>query len=105
MHIGSWENSPFPLLALWGNKNEGFQCPGHSNWTICSLLGNFNSVYLFKQFLRVLLAALPLHSAHPRVCHGVRVLGQLRRSVRYRRRLEQLLEVVEQLRVITNVSL
>ena len=21
IHIGSWENSPFPLLALWGNKN------------------------------------------------------------------------------------
>ena len=21
IHIGSWENSPFPLLVLWGNKN------------------------------------------------------------------------------------
>ena len=21
IHIGSWVNSPFPLLALWGNKN------------------------------------------------------------------------------------
>ena len=21
IHIGSWENSPFSLLALWGNKN------------------------------------------------------------------------------------
>ena len=21
IHIGSWEKSPFPLLALWGNKN------------------------------------------------------------------------------------
>ena len=21
IQIGSWENSPFPLLALWGNKN------------------------------------------------------------------------------------
>ena len=21
IHIGSWENFPFPLLALWGNKN------------------------------------------------------------------------------------
>ena len=21
IHIGSWENPPFPLLALWGNKN------------------------------------------------------------------------------------
>ena len=21
IHIGSWENYPFPLLALWGNKN------------------------------------------------------------------------------------
>ena len=24
-HIGSWKNSPFPLLALWGNKN-GLPC-------------------------------------------------------------------------------
>ena len=34
-----WENSPTPKF----DRTEGFQCLGHSNWTICSLLSPFCS--------------------------------------------------------------
>ena len=33
-NYGSWENFPSPNM----DKTEGFQCLGHSNWTICSPL-------------------------------------------------------------------
>ena len=36
---GSWENFPFPNM----DKTEGFQCLGHSNWTMCSPLSPFCS--------------------------------------------------------------
>ena len=38
-YFRGWENSP---TAKFG-KTEGFQCLGHSNWTICSLLSPFCS--------------------------------------------------------------
>ena len=36
---GSWENFPFPNM----DDTEGFQCLGHSNWSICSPLRPFCS--------------------------------------------------------------
>ena len=39
--IGSWENFPSPNM----DETEGFQCLGHSNWTICSHFGQFCSEY------------------------------------------------------------
>merc|ERR1739836_54140 len=36
---GSWENFPSPNM----HDTEGFECLGHSNWTICSPLSPFCS--------------------------------------------------------------
>ena len=127
IHIGRWENSPFPLLALWGNENglpsmkeknlenfqnkiglkgckcsslnaqctvtpqshpywelgefpfpnlddtEGFQCLGHSNWTICSPLSPFCS----ENFPTFSLSYWGAHSYYPRGLIGLIVSAQL----------------------------
>ena len=38
-NFGSWENFPSPNM----DDTEGFECLGHSNWTICSPLSPFCS--------------------------------------------------------------
>ena len=57
-NYGSWENFPSPNM----DKTEGFQCLGHSNWTICSPLSPFCSE-IFPTFS---LSYWGAHSYYPR---------------------------------------
>ena len=54
----SWENFPFPNM----DETEGFQCLGHSNWTICSPLSHF----WFQIFTTLSLSYWEANSYSPR---------------------------------------
>merc|ERR1739842_70987 len=57
-NYGSWENFLFPNM----DETEGFQCLGHPNWTICSLL----SQSCFPNFSTFPLSYWGAHSYYPR---------------------------------------
>ena len=57
-NFGSWENFPPPNM----DETEGFECLGHSNWTICSPLSHFCSE-IFPTFS---LSYWGAHSYYPR---------------------------------------
>ena len=53
-----WEKGNFSTPKL--DETEGFQCLGHSNWTICSSWANFIRCILFVPFVfGILLFQLP----------------------------------------------